>query len=120
MPGDPPSGQGIPSGHSTAMASLGAPTESPDLAPALARGVDESVLRDEQEAGSARDGRPRRRTGAQMSNSGFGRAQPSQGTKQRAVNAICHWYHPRTDHSILTTKAQWAKEFGVDRQRFLD
>ena len=90
------------------MASPDAPAESPDLARAPAHGVHESVLRDEEEAGSARGGRPRRRAGAPVSYTSSGRTQPSEDTKQRALHAICHWYHPRADRSKLTTKAQWA------------
>jgi len=93
------------------------PDESPDLASASALSVDGNVLQGEEGQGAARNGRTGRRTQAPVSYSQGGRASPVEDTKQRALNAICWWYHPGADRAELARKGQGAKDFGVDRQR---
>lgn len=43
---------------------------------------------------------------------------PQEDTKERALKAILCWYHPDADKSVWRTKADWAREFGIDRPRF--
>lgn len=105
------------------------PASNPDAPPAaspiaIAIGdVAAVVLREEGEAGGASSGRRRRRAAAQVSYIGGGRVAPQEDTKERALKAMrCALLvpsrHRHTDRSTLRTKADWAKEFGIDRPRF--
>lgn len=114
-------GQGTSSEAVTAGAAPRARATRAGPDPAVAASAPDgaaAVLQEEEGAAEGRGARQRRRASGPVSYSDGRRAPPSMDTKQRALQALCGWYHPDADHSTLKTKQQWAAEFGIDKRRF--